>query len=210
MLDFIANLFSHRDLTRMGHGQRVQDQNLGLGWLYYALARTLRPATVVVIGSFRGFVPLVFAKALDDNLEKGQVVFIDPSFVDDFWKNPDQVRGYFAGFGLSNIRHFLMTTQEFVQSDAYRQLVPVGIVFVDGYHSEEQARFDFEAFQDRLTPDGIVLFHDSARPHKSKIYGVDKTYEYRVREFVDTLKKDPRLQVFDIPCFSGVTLVRRT
>src|SRR5207302_207272 len=82
----------------------------------------------------------------------GHVYFLDPSLVDDFWKDPQAVQDYFAGFGLSNIRHFLMTTQQFVASEAYRSLGPVGIVFVDGYHSEEQARFDYEAFAGRLAP----------------------------------------------------------
>src|SRR5579864_805485 len=124
MLDFIHKLFEHPDLTKMGHGQRVEDQNLGLGWLYYALARALRPATVVVIGSYRGFVPLVFGKALADNVENGQVLFIDPSLVDDFWKDARAVQDYFAGLGVVNIRHFLMTTQQFTASEAYRALGP--------------------------------------------------------------------------------------
>src|SRR4029078_1514743 len=47
MIDWIAKLLSHPELVRMGHGQRAEDNNLGLGWLYYALARALRPATVV-------------------------------------------------------------------------------------------------------------------------------------------------------------------
>jgi len=209
MKDWIAQLFEHRELTRMGHGQRVADLNLGLGWLYYGLARVLRPQTVVGIGSYRGFVPLVFGKALADNAESGRVYFIDPSLVDDFWKDPQAVQAYFAGFGVTNIRHFLMTTQEFVESEAYRSLGPVGIVFVDGYHSEEQARFDYEAFRGRLTPDGIALFHDSARVQTSRVYGPERVYEYTVRNFIDTLKKDSGLQVFDLPFFDGVTLVRR-
>jgi predicted O-methyltransferase YrrM len=209
MTDWIAKLFEYHDLTRMGHGQRVEDANLGLGWLYYALARVLRPATVVVIGSFRGFVPLVFGRALADNVEKGEVYFIDPSLVDDFWTDPRAVRSHFAGFGVANVRHFLMTTQQFVTCEAYRSLGPVGIVFVDGYHSEEQARFDYEAFQGRLAPDGVVLFHDSVRSRISPVYGPGRAYEHRVKWFIDTLKQDARLQVFDLPCFDGVTLVRR-
>lgn len=208
MNEWIARLFAHPELTRMGHGQRVDDLNLGLGWLYYALARVLRPARVVVIGSYRGFVPLVLGRALADNLEKGQVYFIDPSLVDDFWKDPAAVANHFAGLGVTNIQHFLMTTQEFVATDAYRQLGPVGIVFVDGYHSEEQARFDYEAFRDRLTPDGMVLFHDSARIRMSQMYGQDRAYEHRVKCFVDVLRRDPKLQVFDLPVAAGVTLVR--
>src|ERR1019366_9046655 len=99
MNDWLTKLLQNPELRRMGHGQRLDDLNLGLGWLYYALARALRPQTVVVIGSFRRFVPLVFARALADNLEKGSVTFIDPSFVDDFWKDPQTVQNYFTSFG---------------------------------------------------------------------------------------------------------------
>jgi len=209
MNDWIAKLLENPGLRRMGHGQRLDDLNLGLGWLYYALGRIVRPATVVVIGSHRGFVPLVFAKALSDNEEKGSVCFIDPSFADDFWKDAASVASYFTSFGVNNIRHFLMTTQEFVASDAYRALGSVDMVFVDGYHSAEQARFDYEAFADLLAPSGMVLFHDSIDVMTSSIYGADRSYEHRVKDFIETLKKDPSLQVLDLPFARGVTLVRR-
>src|SRR5207302_8700235 len=75
MEEWIARLFSDRNLLRMGHAQRAEDLNLGLGWLYYGLARVIRPAQVVVVGSFRGFVPLILGKALADNSEGGEVVF---------------------------------------------------------------------------------------------------------------------------------------
>jgi predicted O-methyltransferase YrrM len=209
MTDWISKLFEHPELTRMGHGQRIEDSNLGLGWLYYALARALRPTAAVVIGSYRGFVPLVLGKALADNLENGRVYFIDPSLVDGFWKDPQAVAEHFAGLGVRNIRHFHMTTQQFVQTEAYRSLEPVGLVFVDGYHSEEQARFDYEAFQGRLAPNGIMLFHDSVRVRTSRIYGPDRPYEHRVKCLMDRLKQDARLQVFDLPFFDGITLVRK-
>ena len=116
-------------------------------------ASSLRPKQVVIIGSYRGFVPLVLGKALADNLNGGQVIFIDPSFVDDFWKDAQSVRAHFALFDVMNIEHYLMTTQQFTQSEAYRSLNRLGMVFVDGYHSEEQARFDYEAFEGILDPD---------------------------------------------------------
>jgi predicted O-methyltransferase YrrM len=210
MTDWIAQLLQDPDLTRMGHGQRIEDANLGLGWLYYGLARVIRPQQVVVIGSYRGFVPLVLGKALADNVERGEVCFIDPSLVDDFWRDPLAVAEHFSRFGITNIRHFLMTTQEFVRTESYRELGPVGIVFIDGLHTEEQARFDFEAFRERLAPDGIVLFHDTRRVKMSSMYGPDRRYELRVKCFVDSIKIDPRWQVLDLPYFDGVSLVRRT
>ncbi len=209
MHDWISRLFETRELTRMGHAQRVADLNLGLGWIYYGLARAMRPKLAVVIGSYRGFVPLVIGKALSDNLDGGEVIFIDPSFVDDFWKDGDAVRTHFAGHGVENIRHFLATTQEFAGSEDYRSLGRVGLVFIDGHHSVDQARFDFETFEPLLEPHGMALFHDTAGHRLSAMHGPDRTYRHTVKDYVDSLKSDPTLQVFDIPFGDGVSLVRK-
>ena len=209
LTQWIGRLFAHPDLTRMGHAQRVADRNLGLGWLYYALARTIRPATAVVIGSYRGYVPLVLGRALADNSEGGEVVFIDPSLVDNFWKDAAGVQDYFSGFGVTNISHHLLTTQEFVLTAAYRELGPVGLVFVDGFHSAEQARFDFEAFADRLTPGGMILLHDSVWRMSTGMYGSERNYVHGVVDFVAELKRQPQWQVLDVPFGDGVTVVRR-
>jgi predicted O-methyltransferase YrrM len=207
--DWIGQLFQHRELLLMGHAQRRDDLNLGLGWLYYALGRALRPANAVVIGSFRGFVPMVLARSLADNSEGGRVHFIDPSYVDAFWKDKQQVRDYFAGFGVTNITHHPQTTQQFVASPAYGELDQVGIVFVDGYHSAEQARFDFDAFADKLSPDGMILLHDSISRKRSTIYGPDREYVHSVLDFVADLKRNTDWQVFDFPFGDGLTIVRR-
>jgi predicted O-methyltransferase YrrM len=209
MKDWIAELFGDTDLTRMGHAQRVDDLNLGLGWIYYGLARTMRPAVAVVIGSYRGFVPLMLGKALADNGEGGQVHFIDPSYVDDFWKDAAAVNAHFARYGLSNVQHYLMTTQQFVESAAYRELGAPGIVFIDGYHTQEQVRFDYESFRYRLGADGVTLFHDTRYVKPSRMYGPDRVYTRTVRYFIDELKQDPALQVLDMPFGDGLTLVRR-
>ena len=209
MQDWIANLFSDKQLLRMGHAQRLEDLNLGFGWLYYGLTRLIRPSVIVVIGSWRGFSPLVFGKGLADNPEPGCVHFIDPSLVDDFWKDPDAVRAHFAQHGITNIQHHLLTTQQFVASAAYRALPHVDLLFVDGYHTAEQARFDYEAFAPLLTEKSLTLFHDSCSDRVSKIYGPENAYRYTVRDYLAELKRDPRLQVFDLPFAEGITLVRK-
>jgi predicted O-methyltransferase YrrM len=210
LTDWIGHVFERPDLRRMGHAQRAGDRNLGLGWLYYALGRMIRPATAVVIGSYRGFVPLVLARALADNEERGQVHFIDPSLADDHWKDAGRVQSYFAEFGITNITHHLLTTQQFVESPANRDLGPVGLVFVDGFHSAEQAQFDFEAFADRLTPGGMILLHDSVWRMSTGIYGPGQSYVHSVVDYVADLKRQPQWQVLDFPFGDGVTVVRRT
>ena len=209
LTDWIGRLFRDPAMAGMGHAQRVTDLNLGLGWVYYGLARLLRPRRVVVVGSYRGFAPLVLARALADNAEDGRVVFVDPSLVDDFWTDTKQVAAHFAAHGLTNIDHCRMTTQQFVASEAWRSLNDIGIVLVDGYHTEAQARFDHQAFADKLAADGCVLFHDSVRERVSRIYGADKAYTHTVKRYMDALRTDPAWQVLDLPSGDGLTIVRR-
>jgi predicted O-methyltransferase YrrM len=207
---WIERLFRDQELTGMGHAQRVDDTNLGLGWIYYGLARLVRLQRVVVIGSWRGFAPLVFGRALADNAEGGRVVFIDPSQVDDFWSDPERVASHTATHGLANIDHYCMTTQQFVTTEAWRALSDVGIVLVDGYHTEEQARFDHQAFAAKLGTGGYALFHDSVRERVSRIYGDHRHYTHTVKRYIDNLRADPTWQVLDLPFGDGLTIVRRT
>lgn len=207
--DWVERILRLDDLGMMGHGQRPASLDLGLGWLYYALARLLRPARAVCIGSWRGFVPIVLGHALKHNGEGGRITFIDPSLVDDFWMEPQRTRAWFQSFGLENIEHHRLTTQEFVGTEAYRALDRVGLLFVDGYHTAEQARFDHEVFAALLTRDAHVLFHDSIRPKLSDLYGVDRAYLHTVHLYIDELKRRPELQVIDFPFGAGLSLVRR-
>jgi len=194
----------------MGHCQSADDLNLGMGWLYYGFTRLLRPKKIVVIGSWRGFSPLVFARALADNAENGEVHFIDPSLADDFWKEADRVNEYFNGYGAGNIRHYLMTTQEFVESDVYKTLDDIGIVFIDGLHTKEQAKFDYEAFKDKLSDHGIIMFHDSINLKEvTWLYSDELRYTRSVKLFIDELKADTELQTFDLPFANGLTLARK-
>lgn len=194
-------------MAAMGHAQDAQRGDPGLGWLYYSLARLVKPSIAVVIGSWRGFVPAMLGRALADDGD-ARVVFIDPSLVDDFWRDPAAVQAHFASLGLSNVTHWCMTTQQFVASPAYQQLTETALVFIDGYHSLEQARYDYLAFRHLVPAHGMVLFHDSIRVRPSRIYGEHKVYEHRVRDLMEELRADAGLQVLDLPYGDGLTMVR--
>src|SRR3974377_652285 len=62
-----------------GHYENRQNLSLGFGFIYYGVARALRPKHVVVIGSGYGFSVVCLALALKDN-GQGQLTFIDPSY----------------------------------------------------------------------------------------------------------------------------------
>jgi predicted O-methyltransferase YrrM len=207
MQDFIRRLFADPQMLRMGHAQRGEDLNLGLGWIYYGLGRLIRPKFAVVIGSYRGFVPSVMARALMDNAEGGEVIFIDPSYADTFWQDPIKVQSHFKELGLNNVRHFCQTTQQFVTTTDYAALDEVGLVMVDGYHTAEQAQFDYLAFLPKLAASGVAIFHDTLRQRVSTFYGADRAYEHTVRSFIDRLRAAPGLEVLTLPFGEGATLV---
>jgi predicted O-methyltransferase YrrM len=208
MEEFIRRLYSDPEMLHMGHFQRRDDFNLGLGWLYYALARILRPMRAVAIGSWRGFAPCIIAKAMLDNVEKGELLFIDPSYVDTFWADPGKVDAHFQRLGTPNIRHYRCTTQDFAATPAYDELRGIGLLMIDGMHTAEQARFDYLTFRDRLTEDAVVLFHDSVRPRVSSLYGNDRTYTHTVYRLMERMKQTPGLELFTLPFADGLTLVQ--
>ncbi len=201
--EWLAKVFRLEKLIDSGHGQRREDQNLGLGHVYYGLVRAYRPEVIVVIGSWRGFVPIVMAKAQQDNVEGGRLIFIDPSMADDFWKDPKVVEHHFANFGLANIiEHHCMTTQEFVKTDAYKALDKIGMLFVDGMHTAEQAEFDHASFPQL---EGPALFHDSCSTIMSRIYG--KPYQHTVRKYIQKLQDNSDFDVLNVPLGMGVAVV---
>jgi predicted O-methyltransferase YrrM len=206
---WIAQLLRDPAMTGMGHDQRVADSNLGLGWLYYGFARLWRPRRVVVIGSYRGFAPLLFARALADNGEGGRVTLIEPSLVDAFWTDAAAVAAHFAAHGLSNIDHLCLTTQQCIGHPAWEATGDVGIALIDGYHTAEQARFDQRALEPRLAPGAILMFHDSLRERVSRIYGDERAYMHSVTRHIDSLRDDPAWQVLDLDRGDGLSIVRR-
>ena len=206
---WLEKLLSDPDMLEMGHGQTAEDLNLGLGWIYYSLARVYRPRRVVCIGSWRGFVPMLIARGMQDNLTPGSVTFIDPGLVDDHWQDADQVRVWFADHAVPNIQHYRMTTQQFVTTAVYQDLDNIDMLFVDGLHIQQQARFDHASFEHKMSPRSIALFHDSMTRFHSPIYGADRKYEFSVCDYITELKQRPDLQVMDLPFENGLTLVRQ-
>lgn len=199
--DTLNRLMAMDKLREGGHEARRADNNLGLGWVYYGLARAYRPKHVVVVGSWRGFVPAVIGNAMMDNVEGGRVTFIDPSMVDDFWTDPERVHLHFRTLGAPNVQHYKMTTQEFVRSRHHDEIGEVGMLFVDGMHTAEQAQYDHEAFADALT--GPALFHDS-KPAVSTVY--DKPYDRTVWKYLRNLR-DRGYSVLDVPLGPGLAMV---
>src|SRR5580700_8850635 len=148
--DLIRAILSHA--KPLGHNEVPEDLNLGFGFLYYALARALRPKHVVVIGSGFGFSVVCLALGLRDNA-KGQLSFVDPSYsvLTDGpfktvggtaqWDDPSTVTRHFARFGIEHLlTHYRLRSDEFFARYAASALPEIDLAFIDGSHAYDDVR----------------------------------------------------------------------
>ncbi|MEO5817895.1 MAG: class I SAM-dependent methyltransferase [Gemmatimonadaceae bacterium] len=185
--------------------QNTGTSDLGFGWIYYGIARNIKPDFAIVIGSARGFVPLCVARGLHD-AGHGQVIFIDPAYRGSgdpawdgrgHWEHASEVEKWFDLFGLSNrIKHLKMRSDDALP--VVRELVAaghVGLLVIDGAHTFEQSLRDFDSYTP-LMSDGMVLFHDATNPN----CGVSWTLQVLRSRGLDaaTLNRDVGLSVVPI------------
>src|SRR2546423_5785137 len=121
-LELIRTILRHA--RPLGHHEDSRGLNLGFGFLYYALVRTLRPKHVVVIGSGFGLSAVCLALGLKDNA-KGCLSFVDPSYSvfsdgplktvggTSQWDDPHKVEQHLARFGVGHLlTHYRMKSEE--------------------------------------------------------------------------------------------------
>jgi hypothetical protein len=199
----------------LGHHTKKDTLNLGFGFLYYSLVRSLRPAHIAVIGSGYGFSVVCLALGCKDN-GFGRVSFVDPSFSlfkngpfqtmggAGKWNNPQSVIQHFQRFGVADqITHFKLTSQEFFDSYSLFGLPSIRIGFIDGNHSFEHVQHDFLVMGAHIPKNGYIFLHDT------NITIRERLHHSGVKRWLTILKKSPDFfEVIDFPFSSGVALVR--
>lgn len=208
----------------------VTDENLGFGFLFYALTRIMRPRSIIVIGSKAGFSVIAFALGLKDNAgtgisrvecydtklkkkrAKGTVFFVDPSYSElrtdashwhgiGFWDDPKIIRKHWLKFAVADhVRHYKMRSDEFVVHPD----CPSGadLLYIDGDHSLEGIRHDFESYFKVLRRDALILAHD-VDPALKEVEPNSGGYEA-----ISSLDLE-KFEVCRLPVFPGMAIVRR-
>lgn len=130
----------------------------------YGLCRAMQPETVVEIGSARGYSTCALALACRQN-GKGKVFAIDPHLRDIQWADRE----------VDDTYEFLVSRlNDYELSPSWCQVIrattaeaskdwqkPVDLLFIDGDHSYEGIKLDFETFRPWLGEHSLVIFHDS-------------------------------------------------
>jgi predicted O-methyltransferase YrrM len=204
-----------RHAQPLGHHEDAETLNLGFGFLYYGLARALRPRHVVIIGSGFGFSVVCLALGAKDN-GFGDASFVDPSYSvlrhgplqtvggTSQWDDPERVRQHFARFGVEDrVTHYRMTSAEFFSGYDERQLPGIDLAFIDGNHSFDDVRHDFIEVCRRAHRNTYILLHDT------NLHVREMIRHAGVKRWLKVVKRDSEcFEVVDFPFSSGLALVR--
>lgn len=155
----------------------------------YSLARFLPALKAVEIGVDDGSTtrPLLLGVAAVD----GHLWSVDPA--------PCQAaRAYIADSGLADRWSFEnMTSQEF----ATRCPQPLDLVWIDGDHSAEGVRSDWQLYEPLVRPNGIIAFHDKLNTREFP--GIAKLIDNEIRPYWE------RWECVTLPWGWGLTIVRK-
>lgn len=176
--------------------------------LLYGLVRSMKPEICVEIGSARGKSACHIGMALKEN-GHGRLYAIDPHEPTD-WNDTNSVDTF--EICLRNISTLELSEQVIVirshSEDAARDWDrPIDLIFIDGDHSYEGVKRDWELFVPHVKPFGIVVFHDTMWDLPP--YQMRARADMGVPRFVDELRRRG-YQVLTIDRDYGVSLVQPT
>ena len=183
----------------------------GLGdsaWLLYGLARSLQPEVCVEIGSARGKSACFVGQALKQN-GKGKLYAIDPHAKTD-WNDImsvdtyDVMRKHLESLGLLDRVEIVRKTAE---QAALNWNLTIDLLFIDGDHSYEGVKKDWELFTPHLSPFGVVVFHDTTWEIDPANRSTSTRDDMGVPRFVDDLRLAGQ-PVITLPRDYGVSIVQ--
>lgn len=158
------------------------------GWLsgrealaLYNVARTLNPgARVLEIGSWKGKSTYCIGRGL----RNGTIYSLDPfnaATIPDGHYDPrkdrpllDQFKGNLARFGLTD----RVQIRQGYSQDFAGTFSDLDFLFIDGDHSLEACRYDYETYAPAIKPGGWLAFHDYRPEHG---YGPGIVVDQQVR-----------------------------
>src|SRR3954454_12746973 len=147
----LAFLFSSNQLN---HG--VASLQIDEAALLYRLARDVERGPIAEIGRFKGGSTMVFATALPEGIELWSYdlhVAWRPDLPGDVFD--EELSGALERYGLAQKVHLVVADSRTVDPPP----APLELLFVDGDHSYEGARADYERWRDFVRPGGHLLFH---------------------------------------------------
>ncbi|WP_116367394.1 class I SAM-dependent methyltransferase [Parahaliea mediterranea] len=128
----------------------------------YDLVEAIRPKTVVELGVYNGLSFFTFCQAMVENDIDGVAYAVDcwegdehtDAYDDSIFKDvQSHAREHYRGISYLMKMYFHEALQHF-EDDS------IDLLHIDGLHTYEAVKEDFETWYPKVKPGGIVLFHD--------------------------------------------------
>jgi hypothetical protein len=218
---------------RWTHG--ATDLHLGDGLLVYSIIQHMRAKNCVCIGSGGGFIPRIMTQARYDLHQQG--IFegnsdynwgdIGATYVVDACNGiggPNDLENEESFYRKSFHPRFIKSTSERAYYDFFViQDIKIDVLFIDGDHSYEGVKLDFELYSKIMSPKGIILIHDTDSEYEeSLIVSEDAKKDHHRFDGPSRLIKELQqnsewnlVNLFnfrilsDKPSSSGITIVNR-
>ena len=197
-----------RERERRILGQIRTCSGLGDGaWILHGLALANRPRVGVEIGSASGWSACMIGSAMKAN-DSGMLYAIDPHSVTK-WNDGTLVDTYpviRANVAKLGLEKYVTIERKTSEEAAKDWKLKVDMIFIDGDHSYEGVKRDWELFLPHLSPFSIAVFHDTIW----EVGEVDEQYrrsDMGVPKFVDELRQQG-YPVVTSPRNCGVSIVQ--
>jgi hypothetical protein len=235
--DYIKNnITNNGDQTvpyRWTHG--ATDLHMGDGIVVYSMVQHMRAKNCVCIGSGGGYIPRIITQARLDLHQQG----IFEGNGDYNWGDigttyvVDACNGVGGMNDLENEDSFYRTHfyPRFIKStseDAYydffvRQDIKIDFLFIDGDHSYEGVKLDFNLYSTILSDNGIIMIHDTDEKYEETLIVSEDSKKDHYRfdgpsKFVKELQENPTWNLINLfnfrilvdkPSSSGITIINR-
>lgn len=143
-------------------------------WIVEIGSHQGRSTCCLGLGSLSGYKAKVHAVDLwelyidyERGTERGKKIFTSPQVFNTFLKN---LKKY-------GVEHIVDYTKEESTAVAKQWQEPIGFLFIDGKHSYEGVKDDFEYWSPFVVDDGYIVFHDYSKNFPGVIQLVDEIVE---------------------------------
>ena len=215
------------------HG--ATNEHLGDGLIVYSIIQHMRAKTCVCIGSGGGFIPRIMTQARIDlhkqNIFNGNNNYnwgdIGSTYLVDACNGvggPNELEEESSFFRSTFYPRFIKTTSVDAYYDFFvRQDIKIDVLFIDGDHSYEGVKQDFELYSNIVNPKGIIILHDTDGEYEETLIVSEDAKKDHHRfdgpsKFIKELQENPEWNLIklhnfgilmDKPSSTGITIINR-
>lgn len=218
---------------RWTHG--ATDLHMGDGIVVYSMIQHMRAKNCVCIGSGGGYIPRIITQARLDLHQQG--IFegngdynwgdIGSTYVVDACNGiggPNDLENEDSFYRTHFYPRFIKSTSEEAYYDFFvRQDIKIDFLFIDGNHSYEGVKLDFDLYSTILSDNGIVIIHDTDEKYEETLIVSEDSKKDHHRfngpaKFVKELQENPTWNLINLfnfhilmdkPSSSGITIINR-